>query len=86
MRDTIHRLDGVALDVEVRTVVFIEHGRPAAHLSRFPSLPVIFMSGYSSSALTGAGEVARHELLIEKPFTATSLLALVSTLVALQAH
>ena len=44
------------------------------------------MSGYSSSALTGAGEVARHELLIEKPFTATSLLALVSTLVALQAH
>ncbi len=54
--------------------------------ARFPSLPVIFMSGYSSSALTGAGEVARHELLIEKPFTATSLLALVSTLVALQAH
>lgn len=54
--------------------------------ARFPSLPVIFMSGYSSSALTGAGEVARHELLIEKPFTATSLLALVSTLVSLQAH
>jgi two-component system, cell cycle sensor histidine kinase and response regulator CckA len=54
--------------------------------AQFPKLPVIFMSGYSSSALAGVGDVARHELLIEKPFTATSLLALVSTLVSLQAH
>lgn len=30
--DTLHRLDGSDLEVEVRAVAFMDHGRPAAHL------------------------------------------------------
>lgn len=32
VRDTLHRIDGVELAVEVRTVAFSDHGRPSAHL------------------------------------------------------
>ena len=31
-RDLFHRLDGSDLDVEVRAVAFMDHGRPSAHL------------------------------------------------------
>ena len=32
VRDTFHRLDGTDLEVEVRAVAFVDHGRPSAHL------------------------------------------------------
>jgi len=32
VRDTFHRLDGSDLEVEVRAVAFMDHGRPSAHL------------------------------------------------------
>ncbi len=32
IRETLHRLDGADLDVEVRALPFVDHGRPAAHL------------------------------------------------------
>jgi two-component system cell cycle sensor histidine kinase/response regulator CckA len=32
VRDTFHRLDGSELEVEVRAVAFVDHGRPSAHL------------------------------------------------------
>ena len=32
VRDTFHRLDGSDLEVEVRAVAFVDHGRPSAHL------------------------------------------------------
>ncbi len=32
VRDTLHRLDGADLQVEVRAVAFMDHGRPSAHL------------------------------------------------------
>lgn len=32
IRDTLHRLDGTDLQVEVRAVAFMDHGRPSAHL------------------------------------------------------
>ncbi len=32
VRDILHRLDGSALEVEVRTIAFLDHGRPSAHL------------------------------------------------------
>jgi PAS domain S-box-containing protein len=32
VRDTLHRIDGSNLDVMVRAVAFLDHGRPATHL------------------------------------------------------
>jgi two-component system cell cycle sensor histidine kinase/response regulator CckA len=32
VRDTFHRLDGSQLEVEVRAIAFMDHGRPSAHL------------------------------------------------------
>ena len=32
VRETFHRLDGSELEVEVRAVAFMDHGRPSAHL------------------------------------------------------
>jgi signal transduction histidine kinase/CheY-like chemotaxis protein len=32
VRDTLHRLDGADLEVEIRAVAFVDHGRPSAHL------------------------------------------------------
>ena len=32
VRDTLHRLDGTDLQVEIRAVAFMDHGRPSAHL------------------------------------------------------
>lgn len=32
VRDTFRRLDGSEIEVEVRAIVFMEHGRPSAHL------------------------------------------------------
>ncbi len=32
VRDILHRLDGSALEVEVRTIAFLDHGQPAVHL------------------------------------------------------
>src|SRR5688572_33115822 len=32
VRDTLHRLDGTDLQVEVRAVAFMDHDRPSAHL------------------------------------------------------
>jgi len=32
VRDTFHRLDGSEVEVEVRAIAFMDHGRPSAHL------------------------------------------------------
>ena len=32
VRDTFRRLDGTTIEVEVRAVAFVDHGRPSAHL------------------------------------------------------
>jgi two-component system, cell cycle sensor histidine kinase and response regulator CckA len=46
--------------------------------ARWPSLPVLFMSGYSSDELIRQGTIGSDRELIQKPFTHQSLLASVT--------
>ncbi|MEP6764620.1 MAG: response regulator [Gemmatimonadaceae bacterium] len=52
--------------------------------ARWPSLQVLFMSGYSLEALGREGLVKRDVVLIEKPFTPAALLAQVNAMLSAQ--
>jgi len=41
---------------------------------RYPSLKVIFMSGYTESALVQDGMLERNTVLLQKPFTVKKIL------------
>ena len=51
---------------------------------RWPSLPILFMSGYSTDALSHDGSAKPDDVLIEKPFTPAALLAQINTMLSAQ--
>jgi DNA-binding NtrC family response regulator len=74
---------------EVRVVltdVVLPGGRNGPALAREiairqPALPVLYMSGYSTDALSGDGRLDPNHTLLEKPFTRQQLAMAVRTVI-----
>jgi CheY-like chemotaxis protein len=53
-----------------------------AALARFPTLRVLFITGYAENAVIGSGQLDPHVALLTKPFTMEGLAAKVRALLA----
>lgn len=80
--DALARLDtGLHIDLLLTDVVMPDLTGPelAAQIrTRRPDLPVIYTSGYTAALLTARADVPGDAVILEKPFTRTTLLAAVS--------
>ena len=67
VRDTLHRLDGSMVEVEVRAIAFLERGRPAVHL--------VVRDITERLALEAAGRQVEHQLQQAQKMDAVGMLA-----------
>jgi hypothetical protein len=81
--EVLERLDG-QVAVVISDVVMPQMGgrELARHIrERWPSIPILFMSGYTSEEVVGQGLVAQHEAFMQKPFPPGALARAVRELV-----
>jgi two-component system cell cycle sensor histidine kinase/response regulator CckA len=74
--DGSERVDVLLTDVVMPTMSGVELAERLR--DRAPEIPIIYMSGYSETAVTVKGRLSRGEALLEKPFSAADLAAAIA--------